>query len=183
MRAILAGMACLAIAACDSGGVPPPGQEPLRASAPQVEADAVELRADGLVAGTEAFYFAAGQREVETALTAVLGEPETTTQNKECGAGPLSFTAFPGGLSVHFQNGSLAGWNVSTPDQPIESDIKVVGDVQIGTQRSDAQEADGFAMLEGSTLGEEFSLGDRMGGFIEGDTVTMLYSGTQCFFR
>ena len=41
----------------------------------------------------------------------------------------------------------------------------------------------GFAMIEGSTLGEEFMVGDELAGFFEDGAVVMLYAGTQCFFR
>ncbi|MEO1488676.1 MAG: aspartate-semialdehyde dehydrogenase [Pseudomonadota bacterium] len=176
----------LALTACDSSGVPPPGQEPLRASSPQVEMDAVELRRDGLVAGPEAFYFAAGQNEVETALTSTLGEVLERSDNQECGGGPLEFVRFQGGLAVHFQRGSLVGWNISLPDEASEAvaqRVQVVGDVQVGTSKADAIEADGFRLLPDSTLGEEFTLGDAMGGFMQDARVTMLYAGAQCFFR
>ena len=55
--------------------------------------------------------------------------------------------------------------------------------MQIGSPRSAVLAAPGYAAVEGSTLGEEFALGDAIGGFIAGDAVEMLYAGTQCFFR
>ena len=96
MRRLFAITAVLALAACDSGSVPPPGQEPLRASKPQVAENEVVLRAEGLVAGPEAFYFSAGKNEVEAALTAALGEPVERSENAECGIGPMEFTEYPG---------------------------------------------------------------------------------------
>jgi hypothetical protein len=185
MRRALLLLAAIGLAACDSEGVPPPGQEALRASAPQVAADSVELRPEGIVVGAESFYFAAGRREVETALAEVLGEPAETTLSDDCGAGPLAMTRYPGGLAVHFQKDFLVGWNVAAqPDEASPAgQISVVGDVQIGTPRAQAEAANGFAMIAGSTLGNEFALGNRMGGFLEAGVVNMLYSGTQCFAR
>ncbi|MEM7690443.1 MAG: aspartate-semialdehyde dehydrogenase [Pseudomonadota bacterium] len=175
--ALLCTSAC-ALAACDAG-VPPPGQEPLRASKPQVSADEVVLRGQGLIAGPEAFYFSAGRNEVETALEPILGEPVERNQNAECGTGEMEFTEYTGGFIVNFQRGNLVGWN-STDKLGA---TRVVGDVQIGTSREEAQAADGFAEIPTSTLGDEFALGDAMGGFFEGDSVVMLYAGAQCFFR
>ena len=177
----------LALTGCDSGDVPSPAerQQGEGAKAP-VAADMVELRAEGLTAGTEAFYFAAGQQEVEAALAATLGPVLRTGQNPECGAGPVTFTDFGGGLTAHFQEGRLVGWNWHLPqdgDAAARGTIKLPGDVQLGSPRAALEAAPGFARVEGSTLGEEFALGDRIGGFVTGDKVEMLYAGTQCFFR
>jgi len=168
-----------ALAACDSNSVPPPGQEPLRASTPQAAEDEVVLRAQGLIAGPEAFYFSAGQNEVETALTAVLGEPVDRSENPECGTGAMAFTEYPGGFIVNFQAGNLVGWNTSDK----LGATRLVGDVQVGSTRAEAEKADGFTAIPASTLGDEFALGNSMGGFFEGDNVVMLYAGAQCFFR
>lgn len=172
-------LAMCALAACGDNSVPPPGQEPLRASKPQVADDEVVLRAAGLVAGPEAFYFSAGRNEVEAALTAALGEPVDLSANPECGTGPMEFTEYSGGFIVNFQNGNLAGWNSSDK----LGATRVAGDVQVGSTRAEAEASDGFAAIEDSTLGDEFALGDAMGGFFEGDSVVMIYAGTQCFFR
>ena len=172
-------LAALTLAACDSGSVPPPGQEPLRASSQSVKEDEVVLRGEGLAAGSEAFYFAAGRAEVETALEPILGEPVGRPENFECGTGEMQFTEYAGGLIVNFQRGSMVGWNTRDPS----SSVRVIGDVQIGTSREAATGTESFSAIEGSTLGDEFALGGAMGGFFEGDAVVMLYAGAQCFFR
>lgn len=177
----------LALAACDSNGVPSPAEREAGQTDQQpVAADVVELRGQGLAAGPEAFYFAAGQQEVETALAKVLGPSLRSGSNPECGAGPVTFTDFAGGLTAHFQEGRLVGWNwhlAQDGDRPATGVVKLEGGVQIGSPRSAVLAAPGYAPVEGSTLGEEFALGDAIGGFISGDTVEMLYAGTQCFFR
>ncbi|OBV11723.1 hypothetical protein [Erythrobacter dokdonensis] len=177
----------LALAGCDSGEVPSPAERQQgEVAGLAVAADVVELRPEGLAAGPEAFYFAAGQREVETALAKALGPALRSGSNKECGAGPITFTDFSGGLTAHFQDGRLVGWNwhlAQEGDAPASGVVKLAGEVQVGSPRSLAEAAPGYAPVEGSTLGEEFALGQRIGGFIAGDSVEMLYAGTQCFFR
>ncbi len=185
--AILALATALALAGCDSGGVPSPAEREQGKAAPApVAANAVELRADGLSAGAESFYFAAGQSEVEAALAKALGAKLRSGDNPDCGAGPVTFTDFGGGLTVHFQQGGLVGWNWHLPqdgDAPASGTVTLPGKVQLGSPRTVLEAAPGFAKVEGSTLGEEFALGDRIGGFVAGEKVEMLYAGTQCFFR
>lgn len=185
--ALLALAGVVALVGCDSGDVPSPAERQQGEAAPApVAANAVELRGEGLTAGAEAFYFAAGQAEVEAALAKALGPALRSGQNPECGAGPVSFTDYAGGLTAHFQQGRLVGWNWHAPqdgDTAATGTIALPGTVQLGTARGVVEAAPGFAKVEGSTLGEEFALGGKIGGFIGGDKVEMLYAGTQCFFR
>lgn len=189
MRFALVVLTALALAGCDSGAVPSPAEgDPGGAGGGVAVAEnIVDLRNDGLAAGPEAFYFAAGRSEVEAALARTLGEATGRTANGECGAGPIEFTDFPGGLAVHFQQGRMVGWNWRMPqdgDQTAKGTIRLAdGDVALGSARAVAEAAPGFARITASTLGEEFSLGPSIGGFIENDAVAMLYAGTQCFFR
>ena len=177
----------LVLAGCDNGDVPSPAERQQGETAvPALAADVVELRAEGLSAGPEAFYFAAGQKEVEASLARTLGPMLRSGENPECGAGAITFSDFPGGLTAHFQQGRLVGWNwhlTQDGDTPASGTVRLAGKVQVGSPRADAEAAPGFAPVEGSTLGEEFALGERIGGFIAGDKVEMLYAGTQCFFR
>lgn len=175
------------LSGCDSGEVPSPAERQQGDVIAQTVADnVVELRSEGLAAGSEAFFFAAGQAEVEDALTRALGAALRTGTHEECGAGPVTFTDFGGGLTAHFQEQRLVGWNwhlTQDGDGPATGIVKLAGEVQVGSARNMAEAAPGFAPVEGSTLGEEFALGERIGGFIEADSVTMIYAGTQCFFR
>lgn len=187
--ALVALVGALVLTGCDSGDVPSPAErqqgEGAQAQA-TVAANAVELRAEGLTAGAEAFYFAAGQAEVEAALAKALGDKLRSGENRECGAGPVTFVDYAGGLTAHFQQGRLVGWNWHAPqdgDAPASGTIRLPGTVQLASPRAVAEAASGFAPVAGSTLGEEFALGQAIGGFIAGDKVEMLYAGTQCFFR
>ena len=185
--AVLAMCAALTLAGCDSGDVPSPAERQ-QGEAVQIEVatDRVELRGDGIYAGSEAFYFAAGQAEVEAALARTVGASLRSGQHTECGAGRITFTDFAGGLTAHFQEGRLVGWNWHLPQdgdaEPVGT-IRLAGEVQVGSPRAEVEGAIGFAPVDGSTLGEEFALGGKIGGFITGDKVEMLYAGTQCFFR
>lgn len=177
----------LLLTACDSGGVPSPAEKrDGRTIQAPIASGAVELRGEGLAAGAEAFFFAAGQAEVETALAKALGEPLRRGENRECGAGAITFTDFAGGLTAHFQQGKLVGWNWHLPqdgDKAASGTISLAGTVELGAPRAVVEAAPGFIKVEDSTLGEEFALGPKIGGIVEGDAVEMLYAGTQCFFR
>ncbi|ABC63577.1 hypothetical protein [Erythrobacter litoralis] len=179
MRVILGLAALLALGACGSD-VPSPAERLQQENgAAPVDAGKVVLRGDGLAAGAEAFYFAAGRSEVETAMGAVLGPPEGRQSNEECGAGLMEFTRYEGGLTLNFQQDRLVGWYSDEANPAIALD----GGGSVGTPRAELAEAGGFSMIEGSTLGEEFALGERIGGFLDGDTVSGLYAGANCFFR
>ena len=180
MRAAILVIGALALASCDSGEVPTPSEQAqLRPSSPQIAENEVVLRGEGLAAGSEAFYFAAGEAEVRSALASALGKAEADTADKECGAGPMTFINYPGALTVNFQEGRLVGWTLGEASDQ----VSVEGDVQVGMALDAAKAVDGFAPVAESTLGEEFSVGERIGGFVEDGAVAMLYSGTQCFFR
>lgn len=180
-------LAALALTACDSGTVPNPAEAERAPTGSVIAEGQVDLRGDGLAAGPEAFYFAAGRNEVEQALARSLGTPTGRSTNPECVAGTIDFTDFSGGLAVHFKDDRLVGWNwrlLQDGDQPAQGVLRLSSSaVQVGSTRSTAEQAQGFAPITASTLGEEFSIGARIGGFIENDAVVMLYAGTQCFFR
>ena len=145
----------------------------------------VILTAKGLRSGSEALLFNAGRSEVETALTSVLGKPNDRSNNDECGAGRMEFTDFDGGLTVNFQEGRLVGWNwrsAQDGDAPAKAEISTDTAAQLGNPRASVEVASGFDVFEESTLGDEFSIGDLYGFFEEGK-VSMLYAGSQCFFR
>ncbi len=180
MRILIASAGAFLLVACGGNDVPSPTERQQQtADAPAVEEQEILLRGDGLTVGAEAFYFPAGQSEVQTALAELLGKPIGEGENEECGAGPMVHADYSGNLRVNFQNGGLVGWFLDTP---IDA-VSVVGDVQVGTPRDEALAADGFELFADSTLGEEFFLGSEIGGFLDAEGVSTLYAGTQCFFR
>lgn len=183
MRYLLIGAAALAIAACDDGKVPSPADRQSgaaeAAAAAEIDLQSVTLRGDGLTSGANSFFFAAGETEVNAALSASLGDASDSGEMAECGAGPMTFANYPGGLTVNFQEGSLVGWVL---DGGSDS-ISVSGDAEIGTPRAQIEALPRFSAIEDSTLGEEFVISGQVAGFMEEDAVSMLYSGVQCFFR
>jgi hypothetical protein len=180
----IAAAALLALAACGSE----PAEEAPETAVPtaEVDADAVRLNGEGLTVGGESFLFNAGRNEVETALMRLLGEPARSNTNTECDAGPVDFVDYRGGLTLHFNDGALIGWNWHLPyegDPPLEQDVAVAGDVALGQSLASIEGREGFELLEESTLGQEFRLGGDFGGFIEAGEVATLFAGTQCFIR
>ncbi|MEE4199098.1 aspartate-semialdehyde dehydrogenase [Erythrobacter sp.] len=175
----LAALAAL-LAGCGGNDVPSPAERQAGAEAgAEIDEELVALHSQGLVAGAESFFFSAGQAEVTAALEDVLGEAGEASMNDECGAGPMAMVRYPGDLHVHFQDERLVGWRLGESAVNIEVDA----DVALGTPQAQAKAAPGFAPIKGSTLGDEFIVGDELGGFIEDGEVAMLYAGTQCFFR
>ena len=181
MRATVIGIAAFVLAGCDSGGVPSSADRldnPAGVS-DQAVPSGVSLGNDSLSVGGEAFYFAAGQTEVEAALARSLGKASDSGEMAECGAGPMWSSTYAGGLTVNFQNGALAGWLLDAQGD----DTVLEKGIAIGAPRGEVESMSGFAMIEDSTLGEEFVVGDELAGFFEDGKVSMLYSGLQCFFR
>lgn len=179
MRVLTASLAALLLASCGSNDVPSPAEQLEGDAAEPVDPGQVTLRGDGLTAGAESFFFAAGENEVKVALANTLGAAETSGDMPECGAGPMNFASYPGGLTVNFQNGMVAGWVLGAKDDA----ITVSAEMAIGTPRPTLETISGYSLIEDSTLGEEFFISGGMAGFIEDDAVSMLYAGTQCFFR
>jgi len=172
-------LAAIAIAGCDSGTVPPPGQRTTTDEGAEVAFDEIVLRGDGLAAGSESFYFSAGENEVDAAVEKIAGKAIGRTENGGCGSGPLSLVTYPDGLTANYQDGRLVGWTLMSQSES----IRVEGDLEFGANVDDARAADGFVMLEPTALGQEFALGSDIGGFVSDGTVTVLYAGSQCFSR
>ena len=195
MRKFVAAVSLVALAAC--GGAKEDEPEPTATETPRSEPtptatetpapeQVVQLTTTGIKAGSEAFLFEAGRNEVEAALKGLLGDPSDRGPMEECGAGPMDFTDYAGGLTVNFQDGKLVGWNWSNPrdgDPPATGEITLAGPAELGTAKATVEAAPGYEAITDSTLGEEFSVNDNLFGFFEAGKVSMLYSGTQCFFR
>lgn len=143
----------------------------------------VDLQATGLVVpaqnGEEQMDVPFGSRRAaaEATLASVLGEVLDTGSNGECPAGPIESTTYEG-LTLNYQDGVFVGWMAEAPYLPPETRAQMLA-------RED------ISLVEDSTLGEEFVLGDPMGLAIaglfagEGDDapVERMWSGTNCIFR
>ena len=127
--------------------------------------------------------FGMAQAAALTMVAASLGNPIEEGQNEECGAGPLGFAAFRGGLSLYFEDGKFAGWDVDGRDGGKFSTANGVG---IGSTRKQIEAASPVALVPDSTIGIEFTIGE-MSGLLSARTpeatVTNLWAGTTCIAR
>lgn len=171
----------LALTGCDRGTGPGPAERRQVDSGTQaIATSAVELRGEGLAAGAQTFPFASARAEVDAALAGILGPALRTWSNAECGAGPMEFSGYPGGLTLNFQDGALVGWHLDAASEK----VLVESGLGIGAPGERVASMPGFALVEGSTLGEEFySEAEGLGGFIEEGRVASLHAGVNCFFR
>jgi hypothetical protein len=177
--AFVALVALCSLTACGTEPAPPAGAEASATSAEIATGAAVILGGGGLMTGGKALAFSTDRAEAEAALSAVLGQPDSREENGECGAGPMQFTQYPGGLTANFQDERLVGWYFDTANPK----VALENGITVGTERARIAASPEFMLIPESTLGEEFALGDAVGGFIEGDKVASLYAGVNCFFR
>lgn len=139
----------------------------------------VQLRVNGMGDHN----FGAVDSDVLASISTVFGPPLSSSENSECGAGPMTIASFDD-FSLNFQSGEFVGWyyessnpGMATPSgvSPglIESElIRVYDGVDIFTE----------------TLGKEFYFevpAGYMGGFFDeaGTAVSAMFAGTTCFFR
>lgn len=134
--------------------------------------DPAPLRLDGGGLGDD-LKFGAPRRAVVARLSRELGAPTGSDHVGECGEGPIDFVRF-GGLSLAFQQDRLVGWYARSPFRK-----RAVAGIAIGDPRT----ALGSAMIEETTLGEEFRTADGIHGLLGGDTVEALWAGSVCAFR
>lgn len=186
MRNLMVAAAALGLAACGGSEAPVEDAADTANEADEAALEAIQLQPDGFRAGAEGFFFEAGKNEAIAAMTNVISAPLGTDAIDECGAGPMELTEFTGGLTLNFIDGALVGWNLRAPigdEEMAPVPVTIDGDINIGSTREEIEAAQGFEAIPDSTLGEEFVLGNQIGGFIDGEAVGMLYAGTQCFFR
>ncbi|MFZ1743136.1 MAG: aspartate-semialdehyde dehydrogenase [Pontixanthobacter sp.] len=139
------------------------------------------------VTGAEGLTLAFGSPRdaVEREIAAVLGKPTDKSSNEECGAGPMEFSAYQGGLTVTFQDGKLTGWYLDRDED--SRDISTSENITIGSVESALTKAYSVKPQIDSTLGDEFYTTEGVAGFLSGQgdakVVESLFAGTNCFFR
>lgn len=196
MRWTMIAAAALALAACSEGTPEEAGEGSDFAlqETPNLPADpdgVVRLRGDGLeVTGPlgTALSFGSPRETVEAELAKVFDEARDAGTNSECGAGPIAFTEYPGGLTLNFQEGKLIGWSLRDDETGSESaDIATAEGIALDSSEADLAEAYEVEMIADSTLGEEFTTPAGIFGFLTGEgaqkEVESLHAGTNCFFR
>lgn len=133
---------------------------------------------------TRAIAFGTKEADVVSILTNLRGKPRSRGVNQECGGGPLGFANWADGLSLQFNKGRFAGWNVDGRGKAANK-LTTISGVGTGSTRTQLNKAYTVKVSQ-SSLGTEFSAGS-LGGLLSGnkptDRVISLWSGTTCFFR
>lgn len=116
-------------------------------------------------------------------VTNVAGVPAPESTNRECGAGPVQFVAWPDGLTLLFQEDRFVGWSVDKDGAGRQSTMSGVG---VGSTRSDLAAAYSGVQVSETSLGQEFSAGGLYGVLDGADAtakIEVMWAGTSCVFR
>lgn len=155
----------LTLAACgDAPGEGGQGIQPEAPSAAEAMADAtLELQGTGIVVPAQAGFeelavpFGSARAPTEATLGNVLGGAlDETSEPNDCG---LTYTAYEG-LTLNFRNDEFVGYWAEAPYVP-------------ETTRAQMLAGDNIAMVDDSTVGEEFVIGAP-----EGPDIAGLFNGT-----
>lgn len=116
-------------------------------------------------------------------LGAALGSPIEEAENQDCGAGALGYAAFRDGLSLYFQDGKFAGWDL---DGRENGKFTTGNGIGIGMTRKALEAAAGNVEVGETTIGNEFMVGELSGllssAAPEGK-ITNLWAGVTCIAR
>lgn len=190
-RLVLAAALTLALAACDKPAATPAAPAaPAPAAAPAAPATPamplkLALTGEGLTVvaesgSTQLLAFSRDKGQTLITMTRVEPAPGVETVNSECGAGPLTFVEWPGGLTLLFQEDRFAGWTMD------KAGLTTMDGIGVGSTRAELLAARPATTVEESTLGTEFAVAD-MGGLFDGKgpdaKVTHLWAGVTCMFR
>ena len=185
LRLTAALLFALGLAACDRPSPPPADATPQAAPAWTARLR-LALTGEGLTAivtgsgETQLLSFGRPKGQTLVTMTRVEPTPGQETLNSECGAGPLAFVAWPGGLTLLFQEDRFAGWTVDKPG------LITLDGIGVGSTRAALLAARPTTTVEESTLGTEFAVAE-MGGLFDGKgpdaKITTLWAGVTCMFR
>jgi len=143
----------------------------------------VDLQAAGLAvppqgsAGQLDVPFGSRKEAAEATLSSVLGEKLASATNAECPAGPVASSSYEG-LTLNYQDDAFVGWMAEAPYLPSETRAQLLA-------------SEGVTLVEGSSLGEEFVIGNPDGlsisGLFDGSgddaRVVRMWAGVNCIFR
>ena len=125
--------------------------------------------------------FGTAQYQTTQMINSALGNFTGQAENPECGAGALTSFDYPGGLTLFFQEGKFAGWDLDG-----QGGYSTADGIAIGTTRAALDESGSEVSVEESSIGHEFAAGDLYGlltGPGAAAKVTNLWAGTTCIFR
>ncbi len=171
----------LSLAACgDAPGEGGQGVAPEATEAPMADAT-LELQGTGILIPAQSGFeelavpFGSARAPTEATLGNVLGSAlDETSQPNDCG---LTFTAYEG-LTLNFRNDEFVGYWAEAPYVP-------------ETTRAEMLAGENIALVDGSTVGEEFVIGAAEGPDIAGlfdgagedAAVQALWAGENCIAR
>ncbi|MDQ0249997.1 hypothetical protein J2W22_002061 [Sphingomonas kyeonggiensis] len=116
-------------------------------------------------------------------LGTALGHPVEQAENQDCGAGALGYAAFRDGLSLYFQDGKFAGWDL---DGRENGKFATGNGIAIGMTRKALEAAAGSIDVGETSIGNEFMAGD-LSGLLSSPApdgkVTNLWAGVTCIAR
>jgi hypothetical protein len=182
--------AVLILSGCEKPAAP--AAAPPAMTTPAGEGLALDLDTGGLIVvvadtgSTRPVAFGQAKAEALAMLNKAQGVVGKESVNAECGAGPLTFVAWPDGLTALFQDGKFAGWSV---DERGAGTLAFMNGVGIGSTRAELAAQFAGTKVEETTLGVEFRLPDdsMTGGLLNGRdqaaTITDLWAGVTCMFR
>ena len=133
---------------------------------------------------TQIIPFQADLASSQAAISSALGKPTETTENKECGAGAMSFITWDNGFTMNAMQNQFVGWTV----RPETDSAKLTTMDGIGMGSTLTQlKANYTAEVIQSTLGTEFFVEDSLSGLLSvnepNGVITHLWAGTACNFR
>lgn len=175
---ILLPVAVLVLAAC---GVQEPAPAPGESAKIKTPTQAaLRLSGSGLALGADTAAFGSAREAAEHMATRHLSASPELFDSDECGAGPMAFSRYPGGLMLNFQDGMLVGWFLAEANNR----VSLGNGLAVGSAQRVVEALPGFELDPESTLGLEFySEADGVGGFIKDGKIVGLYAGVNCFLR
>ena len=203
------GLLLLAVAACEepaadseSSSAPPPVVESTPAEAPLTVDDpdavpaaeltgmALALSGEGILVvdqqsgNTQTIPFETDLETSQTAVSAALGDPENTSENDECGAGPKSFVTWSNGFTINAMEDQFVGWSLN--ENTASGNLTTVAGVGLGSTLEELEENYDVGVIE-SSLGTEFIAANSLFGLLSANdpdgVITNLWAGVACNFR
>lgn len=172
----------IAVPACESRDGRPPLPDSTRPRL-HVALDGEGVRIVGAPSGsTRLLPFGSPSSSATATVSQSLGDPAERATNLDCGAGPMEFVAFRGGLMLNVQQDRLVGWTVRPGSDGAPTTMSGIG---LGSTRAEldaAYDAD----VRQTTLGTEFSAGS-ISGVLASDAptarITDIWAGLSCIAR
>jgi hypothetical protein len=127
--------------------------------------------------------FGTARADATRMLAVPLGHPIEQDENQDCGAGPLAYAAFRDGLSLYFEDGKFAGWDL---DGRENGKFATGNGIGIGMTRKALEAAAGSIDVGETSIGNEFTAGGVSGllsTLTPDGKVTNLWAGVTCIAR